>query len=249
MQSITVLGVKIHRLTLNEAVSEIEKYVLSGSVHTVVTADASGVVAAQKDKEFREIVNSADMVTPDSVGILLAAKWFGQALPERVSGVDLVQELCRRASEEGWPIYFLGAAPGVAELAADNLGRKFPGLKIAGTHHGFFQDDEEVVDQIRRSGARIVFVALGIPRQEKWIHRHIDRLGVQVAIGVGGSFDVFSGRVRRAPKWMRDHGLEWIHRLAMNPRKISKVAMLPRFLLMVARERLFGKKNQEEAGN
>lgn len=239
MQSISILGVKVHKLTLQDALDEIQGYVASDRGHIVVTADASGVVTAQKDKEFQEIVNNADLVTPDSVGILLAAKWFGNPLPERVSGVDLVQEVCRIGAEKGWSIFFLGAAPGVSELAAANLGARFRGLKVAGVQHGYFQNDEEVVGLIRESGAQVLFAALGIPKQEKWISVNLDRLGVRVAIGVGGSFDVFSGKVKRAPKWMREHGLEWIHRLAMNPRKIGKVATLPRFVLMALREKMF----------
>lgn len=232
-----MLGVKIHRLTMGEALEKIEEYVASDSGHIIVTADASGIVTAQNDEEFRQIVNNADMITPDSTGIMLAAKWFGKPLAEKVSGVDLAQEICRRAVKKGWLVFLFGAAPGVADLAAEELKRRFPGLNIAGTHNGYFQDDEEIVSQIRDSGAQILFVALGIPKQEKWIHANLDWIGVRVAIGVGGSFDVFSGKVRRAPEWMRKHGLEWAHRLIMNPRKIGKVATLPRFMLMVAKEK------------
>jgi len=238
MDATHILGVKIHRVTMDEALREIEGFVASGKGHLVVTVDASSVVIAQRDAEFREIVNGADLVTPDSAGILLAAKWFGCPLPERVSGVDLALRISERAAAAGWPMFLLGGAPGVAALAGQELRKRFAGLKIAGTHHGYFEDDEEIVREIRESGAKVLFVALGIPKQEKWIQAHLKRLGVCAAIGVGGSLDVFSGKVPRAPEWMRRHGLEWIHRLLVNPRKIRKVALLPRFLLMVAAEKV-----------
>lgn len=239
MESINLLGVRIDNITMAEALGAIEGFLESGVPHIIVTADASGVVIAQDDEELRRIVNEADLVTPDSAGILLASKLYGKPLKEKVSGVDLAVELSSLAAKHGYPIFLLGAAPGIAEAAAENLKQRFPGLRIAGTHDGYFTDDEPVVRRIAESGAKILFVAMGIPKQEKWIARHLDQLGVSVAMGVGGTYDVLSGRVHRAPEWMRRHGLEWAHRLARNPRKIGKVATLPRFLWMVFADRLF----------
>jgi len=238
VESITLLGVRIDRITMAGALEAIEGFIESQGPHMVVTADASSVVIAQKDREFRRIVNEADLVTPDSAGILLVSKCYGPPLPEKVSGVDLAVEVAALAAKKGLSLFLLGAAPGVAEDAAQNLRQRFEGLKIAGTHHGYFTDDEEVVRRVSESGASVLFVAMGIPKQEKWIARYLDRLGVRVAMGVGGTFDVLSGRVSRAPEWMRSHGLEWLHRLVMNPRKIGKVLTLPRFLWMVFLERL-----------
>ncbi|HOM70954.1 MAG TPA: WecB/TagA/CpsF family glycosyltransferase [Armatimonadota bacterium] len=239
MERIDLLGVRIDKVDMQTALGLIEGYMESGMPHLVVTADASAVVIAQKDEEFRNIVNNADMVTPDSTGIIAASRWYHNPLIEKVSGVDLAVQLAKLGAEKGYSIFLLGAAPGIADEAAEKLKERFPGLSIAGTHHGFFQDDEQIVELIANSGARMLFVAMGIPKQEKWIAKHLDRLGVNVAMGVGGTLDVLSGRVKRAPEWMRKHGLEWAHRLACNPRKISKVATLPKFLWLVLLDKVF----------
>ena len=241
---VDLLGVRIHRVDMSATISAMRSYARSGEPHLIVTADSSSIVLAQTDEDFRNIVNSADLVTPDSSGILHGAKSMGTPLLERVSGVDIALEVCLICAAEGFSVFFLGAAPGVAELAAENLKQSCPGLEVAGTHHGYFapSEDAEVVARIRKSGARALLVAMGIPRQERWIRDHLGELGVSVAMGVGGSFDVFSGKVKRAPAWMQRHGLEWAYRLVMNPRKIWKVAALPRFMTLVWKEKYFGRK-------
>ena len=223
---IKLLGVKVHSLDMETALETIRGYIGSGKPHIIVTADASSIVRALKDEDFLSIVNAADLVTADGAGIVQGAKLLGTPLAGRVSGVDVSRNLCKMAAEEGFSVYLLGAAPGVAEEAAANLKNEFPGLNIAGTWHGYFkpEEDAQIVEAIRRSGAKALLVALGIPRQEKWIRDHLSELGVCAAIGVGGSLDVFSGRVKRAPAWMQRHGLEWAYRLAKDPKKISKVS-------------------------
>ena len=237
---ISLLGVKVHRLDMDTALSTIRAFAASGEPHLVVTADASAIVLAHDDPEFREVVNRADLVTPDGAGILLGAKWLGTPLENRVSGVDIARQVCRMAAKDGFSVFLFGAAPGVANQAAENLSKDFPGLTIAGTQNGYFKPSEEpgIVERIRESGAKALLVALGMPRQEKFISKHFNELGVGVAIGVGGSLDVFSGNVKRAPEWFQRHGLEWAYRLAQNPRKISKVLTLPRFVWLVLRERV-----------
>ncbi len=239
---VDLLGVRIHRVDMPTTISTIRAYVQSGEPHMVVTADSSSIVLAQTDEDFKDIVNTADLVTPDSSGILHGARSMGTPLLERVSGVDIAREVCSMSAADGYSVYFLGAAPGVAELAAQKLQQACPGLRVAGTQHGFFEpsEDAHVVSRIRESQARILLVAMGIPRQERWIRDHLSELGVCVAMGVGGSFDVFSGRVKRAPAWMQRHGLEWMYRLVMNPRKMRKVAALPRFMALVWRKKYLG---------
>lgn len=235
MKCASILGVKIHAADTETVLSTIEDFIRDGKPHMVVTADSSGVVLAQRDPELMEIINSADLVTPDSAGILWAAKRFGAPLPERVSGVDIVDLFCERAAEKGYRVFLLGAAPGVAEEAAYTLQQRYPGLTIAGTHHGYFKPEESdaVVRKIRESKPDFLFVAMGQPRQEKWIHEHMAELGVPVSMGVGGTLDVLSGRVKRAPVWMQRRGLEWVYRLASNPRKIGKCSTLPVFVVKV----------------
>ncbi len=240
---ITILGVGIDDVDTDEALTIMEEFILSRKPHMVVTADSSGIVLSRHDPELRAIINAADLVTPDSYGILWAARRQGTPLRERVSGVDIVRLLCKRAAEKGYKVFFLGAALGVADAAAENLKREYPGLIVAGTHHGFFRDEEspKVVKYIQSCEPDILFVALGIPRQEKWIARNMHELKVPLSMGVGGSFDVISGRFKRAPRWMQEHGLEWAFRLASNPRKIGKVLTLPSFVKMV----LFSSKVRE----
>lgn len=235
--SINLLGVKVNRVTMSGTLGLIREFVASGRPHIIVTADASAIVRAQGDPEFREIVNEADLVTPDGSGIIKGAALLGTPLIERVSGVEIAREMCRMSASEGFSIYFLGAAPGVADLAAENLAKQYPGLHVAGIHDGYFDasSDAEIAALIKASGAQALLVAMGIPRQEKFIRRHMDAMGVCVAMGVGGTFDVFSGRVKRAPVWYQKHGLEWLYRLCQDPKKISKVSSLPIFAAMVLR--------------
>ena len=237
--AINIFGVKVNRVDMNTTLSAIRAYVRSGKPHMIVTADSYALVLAQTDEDFRSIVNNADLVTPDSSGILLGAKWLGTPLIGRVSGIDIAQNMCKMAAEEGFSVFLLGAAPGVADMAAQKLKQTYLGLAIAGTRDGYFkpEQDTEVVSQIRDSGAQALFVALGIPKQEKWIRDHMQELGVSVAMGVGGSFDVISGKIKRAPVWMQRACLEWAYRLLKDPRKIYKVAVLPRFLGLLIKEK------------
>ena len=237
VERVHVLDVPISKVTNQEALSIVTGFVRSGEPHLVVTADASALVTAAQNPDFRTVLEGADLVTPDSSGILWAARRLGRPLPERVSGVDLAERLCELAGKFGWGVFFYGAAPGVAADAAGIMQRRFPGMRIAGTAHGFLDEREQVEleEQIRQARPELLFVALGIPRQEKWIWNRMRRLGVPVSMGVGGTFDVFAGRVSRAPLWMQRHGFEWLYRLWKNPRKISKVATLPRFVWLVLR--------------
>jgi N-acetylglucosaminyldiphosphoundecaprenol N-acetyl-beta-D-mannosaminyltransferase len=235
---VDILGVPIDRVNMEDAVRRVRLFMGEERPHMIVTADSAGVVIAQHDPQLLSIMRAADLITPDSAGILLAARLLGTPLKERVCGIDLAQHLCEVCAEMEASVFLLGAAPGVADAAATNLVRKYPGLRIAGTLDGFFTDDASVVEQVRKSGASVLFAAMGIPKQEKWVSAHLRELGVKVAIGLGGSFDVFSGNVQRAPAWMRNHGMEWLHRLISNPKKITKVAHLPRFAVMALQERL-----------
>lgn len=237
--SISLLGVKVHCLNMQVTLDAIREFVRSGKPHMIVTADASGIVIAQDDAEFREIVNQADLVTPDGSGILKGAAMLGTPLESRVSGVDIAREMCRLSAEDGFSVFFLGAEPGVAEQAVENLGRQFPGMHVAGIHHGYFKPDQdaEIAAKVKESGAQALLVAMGIPRQEKFIQKYMGEMGICVAMGVGGSFDVFAGKVKRAPVWFQKHGLEWAYRLVQDPSKMSKVKSLPRFAILVLKEK------------
>ncbi|HEX5323161.1 MAG TPA: WecB/TagA/CpsF family glycosyltransferase [Capsulimonadaceae bacterium] len=242
MDSVSLLGMKVHRLSMGEALENLEQYIAEGKPRHIVTADASMVVQARRDPDLAAIVENADLVTPDGAGLLWASQLLRKQLVHRVSGVDLVAELSRLSARKGYRLFLLGAGPGVAEAAAQNLRERFPGAQFVGTRNGFFTaaDEPEIVRQIVAAKPDVLLVAFGIPKQEKFINRHRAVLGVPVLIGVGGSFDVYSGRVKRAPKWMQNAGFEWLFRLCQNPRKIGKVMALPQFALLTIRARLTG---------
>ena len=235
--TVRILDLPIHRLDMDAALNRMDKFIASGTPHHVITADASMLVMAQDDAELRAIVANAELVTPDSAGVLWAAKRQNLPLIERVSGVEIVEKLCARSALNGCRLYFLGAAPGVAQQAADRMALKYPGCQVVGTRDGFFQpaDTPALIATIKEARPHVLCVALGIPKQEKWIHANREALGVPVLIGVGGTLDVLSGTVKRAPKPFQKLRLEWLWRVLSNPKKISKVALLPRFVRLVLR--------------
>lgn len=232
---IPVLGVMIDAVTMSEAVAAIENFIAQGRPRLVVTANAEMVISAEKDPELGAIMAAADMVVPDGAGVVWAARHHGHPMPERVAGFDLAQALLARAAACGWRVYFFGGAPGVAEKAAEKAGQRYPGLVVAGIRHGFFSaaENETIIAGIRAAEPALLFAALGVPKQEKWLYAHRDKLGVPVSIGVGGTFDVMAGLVRRAPLWMQKAGLEWFFRLACQPRRFFRMLLLPRFVLRV----------------
>nr|WP_207754823.1 WecB/TagA/CpsF family glycosyltransferase [Desulforadius tongensis] len=225
---------------MDETVEKAAEFIRSGRPHRVITLNPEYLYRAQARRELLDLVNSADLVTADGTGIVWACKIAGRPVKERVTGIDLMLHLCARGGYEGWRVFLLGAAPGVAEEAAERLKQQNPGLVIAGTHHGYFTDAESgrIVEMIRRAGPHILFVALGAPRQEQWIARYQPRIGVPVAIGVGGSFDVISGRKKRAPRWMQRLKIEWLYRLIKEPSRFKRQLVLPKFALLVLRRYL-----------
>lgn len=239
-EEVWLLGVRLHAVTYRGALEAVAGFLREGHPHMVVTSDASAVVRAHDDPEFREIVNEADLVTADGAGVVLASKLLDLPLWEKVSGCDLVGDLCAVAAEQGRSVYFLGAAPGVAEEAARKLQERLPGLQVAGAHDGYFDEEEEqrIVADIREKRPGLLLVAMGIPRQEKWIKAHLEALGVPVCIGIGGSLDVISGRKQRAPLWMQRCGLEWLYRTAKEPQRLPRLAALPRIVALTFRELL-----------
>ncbi|CAN5597527.1 WecB/TagA/CpsF family glycosyltransferase [soil metagenome] len=234
---VSILGVPVDAVTMDEAMQLLERFVASGKTHFVITADASSIVQAQTDPELHSLYDRADLVTPDSAGVLWASPRFGHRLTQRVSGVDMVDHVCALSAEKGYRVYFLGAAPGIAELAAEKMRLRYPGCHIVGARHGYFpaESDTVVAEEVAQANPDFLFVAMGIPRQEKFILSTQKIIRARVAMGVGGTFDVFSGTVRRAPELLQRLRLEWVWRLAQNPKKISKVMLLPRFVLMVLR--------------
>jgi N-acetylglucosaminyldiphosphoundecaprenol N-acetyl-beta-D-mannosaminyltransferase len=193
---------------------------------------------------LREIINSADLVTPDGIGIVWAGRKLGFDVKERVTGIDLFYRLCSQAPKQGWKVYLLGSAPGVAEAAANQLAAAYPGLQICGTHHGYFSEADMpvILQEIRQAAPHILFVALGAPKQEIWIKNYKQELGVPACVGVGGSLDVIAGNKKRAPEWMIKLNLEWLYRLLSEPSRIQRQLVLPKFVGLVLKNQA-GKRN------
>jgi len=239
VKSIRVLGVRVDAVDTEETLERIEELLRSGGHHLVATVNPEFVMRARRDPEFHRVLESAGLCLPDGWGVTWAARRQGQPLPERVTGVDLIPALAARAADRGWRLFFLGAGPGVAEVAAEQLRMRFPSLIVAGCHSGEAGPlgDEVSLGMIAEAHPDIVLVAYGAPLQELWIVRNLERLQAGVGIGVGGAFDYLSGKVPRAPAWLRRLGLEWLYRLARPPWRARRMAVLPVFALEVLRSR------------
>ncbi len=236
IETFDILGVPVHAVTMTQTLALVETYMAEPRVHQIATVNPEFVMAAQADPAFRQVLQSADLCLPDGVGLLYAARRIGRVLPERVPGSELVYLLAERAAERGWSLFLLGAAPGVAEEAARILCARYPGLRIVGTYAGSpaVGENDDIVRRINDSGAAMLFVAYGAPKQDKWIERNrLNLPAVRVAVGVGGSLDFVTGRSVRAPRWMQDWGLEWLHRLYKEPWRWRRMLALPRFAMRV----------------
>lgn len=232
-----VLGIAFDDLTREEAAQAGAALLEEDKFHYVVTPNPEFILAAEKDREFRQVLNGADLVLPDGIGVVYSAKIQGTPLKGRVPGIEFAEDMLACLDRRGGRLYLLGAKPGVAEAAGERLAAKYPGLKIAGTHDGYFKEDGPVAEAIRRSGADCVFVCLGAPKQELWMAKHGGAAGARLLCGLGGSLDVFAGVAERAPKFWSDHGLEWFYRLCKNPWRARRMMKLPLFLVHVQREK------------
>jgi N-acetylglucosaminyldiphosphoundecaprenol N-acetyl-beta-D-mannosaminyltransferase len=223
-----------------QSLAIIEDLIESAPSHQVATVNTEFVMAAQKDAEFKAIINAAALALPDGIGLLWAARFLGQPLKERVTGVDTVQRVAELAARKGYRLFLLGAAEGVADLCAQRLSNQHPNLQIVGTYSGSpaAEEEDEIVALVKQARPDVLFVAYGAPQQDKWIARNMERLGVPLAMGVGGAFDFMAGVAARAPRWAQQLGLEWLHRLYHEPWRWRRMLALPRFVGLVMRERL-----------
>ena len=218
-----------------ETLNWFDSMIREGCSGHVVTANAEILYHAYKNPALLSILNNAALVTADGSGVLWAAKYLGHPIPGRVTGVDLLQGLLPLAEKNKWRVFFLGAAPLTLEEAVLRIRESYPGLNIAGAHHGYFSKDEEsaVAEEIRQSQTQILFAGMGFPRQEEFIAKYLSLLGTTVAMGVGGSFDILAGKTLRAPLWMSDRGLEWLYRLIREPTRAKRMTALPKFVFEV----------------
>lgn len=231
------MGVGFDDLTLDEAAQRAAGMIDEGGFHYVVTPNPELVDRARREEPFRQALNGADLVLPDGIGVVYAARLLGRRLKGRCPGIDFAGKLMEHMARTGLRLYLLGAKPGVAEAAAARLEIRYPGLTICGTHDGYFQEDAPVVEEIRRAGADVVFVCLGAPKQEYWMVKNGPATGARLMAGLGGSLDVFAGVVERAPESWQRLGLEWLYRLTKEPKRIGRMARLPLFLVSAVGER------------
>lgn len=217
-----VAGIPVANVSEDEAVEVIDKLVSVGGAHYGAVVNAAKLVAANRDENLKRVLLDADLVTADGMSVVWASRVLGCGLKERVTGIDLFQHLVERAASKRLSVYFLGAREESVRGIVDRFSVEYPALRIAGYHNGYFEDSEwrSVCEKIRLSGADLLFVAMGSPKQEYWIASSVSLTGVSFAMGVGGSFDHLSGFARRAPRWMQRMGLEWLHRLALEPRRL-----------------------------
>ena len=237
-ESVSVLGIPVAVVTGEEVLNFVRRRVTESRPAQAVTVNVEFVIRARGDPVFREVLEGADLATPESAGIRWALRRRGIKTPAGVGGSDLIWAICLQAAEEGHGVFLLGAVEGVAALAARRLVERFPDLIITGTHSGSpsIDEEDEIADLIRATQADILFVAFGAPQQDIWIARNLERTGVKFAMGVGGSFDFVAGVVRRAPRWMRERNIEWLWRLMQEPWRWRRMLALPRFAWLVLRE-------------
>ncbi len=232
MKKINIRGVLISDVTMEEAVSFLSEKLTSCASVSVFTPNAEIAERALRYPQLLGIINGCDLAVPDGVGIVKASRILGRPLREKVAGVELGMRVAEFAANRGASLFLYGGKEGVAEDAAKNLCSKFPNLKIAGYTDGYRSDESAVLEEIRKSGADILFVCLGSPKQEMWINLHKAELpGVRIFMGLGGSLDIYSGRARRAPRLFIRLGLEWLYRLLCEPKRIIRMTSLPRFYL------------------
>lgn len=238
-----ILGVRIDHVDMKSAVKKAAESINPQNPFVIVTPNSEIVVKANEEKPLLDFIENAGMVVPDGIGLVIGSKLVKEPLKERVTGIDLMVELVRYASANKKSVYFLGGKPGVAEQAAEKLKERFPGLEVAGAHHGYFKglhtgakghsEELAVIEDIRSKKPDMLFVAFGAPKQEYFIDAYKDILGAGLLMGVGGSLDVISGNVKRAPEIYQKMGLEWAYRLAKEPWRIKRAGALPIFALNV----------------
>lgn len=237
-----IWDVPIDQVNMEQAKARLKGIMEEDGLDIIVTPNPEIIMNAIKDKELKNLIQNSSLAIPDGISIIYASKIMGEPLEERITGIDFLTHVLEFLNEKNMGIYLLGGKPSsqgeksVCEMAGENMKRKYPGLIISGTHHGYFETEEEasIVEEIRESGAAFLCVAMGSPRQEKFVDAHKKELGtIRGAMGVGGSLDVWAGTVNRAPEFYQNHGLEWLYRLIKEPVRFKRMAKIPLFMMKI----------------
>ena len=239
---IEVLGVAFDNVTMEQAAEMGGKMLQEDRFHYVVTPNPEFILAAEKDESVRKVITAADLVIPDGIGVIYSAKILGTPLAERVPGIEFSAKMLEKLNEMGGRLFLLGAKPGVAEKAGENICAQYPNIVLCGTQDGYFKDEEDVILKVAAARPDLLFVCLGAPKQEKWMARWGKHTGAKMAIGLGGCLDVYAGNVERAPEAWQKAGMEWAYRLKKEPKRITRMAKLPLVLVKSAGQRVKGKK-------
>ncbi len=236
-----IMGLQFDNITMEEALDAAKALLQGEHAARVVTPNAEIAYEALHDENMRTLLNSAELMLPDGAGVVLASKILKTPLKQKVAGVDFADGLLGVLETTGQSLYLLGSKPGIGELAAQKMMQKHPRLRIAGIADGYFQDEAPVIDKINASGADVLFVCLGAPKQEQFMARHQKALHVKLMAGLGGTLDSFVGTVKRAPKWMIRLNLEWLYRLIKEPKRFKRMLRLPKYLWAVVCKRIRGR--------
>lgn len=237
---IDVMGVLFDNVTMAQAMEKAKQILAGDRAEYVVTPNSEIVYEAMHAPELCTLLNDAAMVLPDGAGVVLGSKILKTPLKEKVAGVDFADNLLSHLAATGGSVYLLGSKPGIAELAAEKMLAKHPGLTVAGMADGYFKEETPVIEKINAAHADVLFVCLGAPKQEKFMALHREELNVKLMAGLGGSLDSFAGTVKRAPKWMIRLSLEWLYRLIKEPKRFTRMLRLPKFLWAVVCKRIGG---------
>lgn len=233
----TVLGIKVNTENYDELIEEIFGRIERKEKSLIVAINPEKIIKAKEDPALKKLLNEAEIQIPDGIGVILASKIQKGQITSRVTGVDMMMRLCAEAAKRGKAVFLYGGKPGVADKASEKLKELYPEINIAGTQHGYEKDNDKIIAKINEAKPDILFVAMGSPKQENWINANRDNLYPTIYQGVGGSFDVLAGNVKRAPEAFQKVGLEWFYRLMKEPKRIKRQMALPLFLLEVARSK------------
>jgi N-acetylglucosaminyldiphosphoundecaprenol N-acetyl-beta-D-mannosaminyltransferase len=241
--TVEIVGIKVDNLDFMEAQAKVEQFLAGDSLNMIFTPNSEILLDAVKDKELEGILNEAQLVIPDGIGVVIASRFYGKPIKERVTGVDLSAKMLEMGASRGSKVFLLGAKQASVELAAEKIKEIYKGIDVVGVRNGYFSEDEEemIIEDIINSQADILLVGLGAPRQEKFIYKYRDKLKVKIAIGCGGGIDIISGAAKRAPEFYQKAGLEWFYRLIKQPSRFMRMTKLPKFILLAMYDAVAGR--------